>query len=185
MTLPVLVLNSGSSSLKAAVIDAGGRRLLDLVLSDLDGAPRLRIGAAERPLTPAESADPLAAVLTVLVAEPALAAGLTAIGHRVAHGGERFDAPVRVDAAVEAAIESLAPLSPLHNPAALAGIRAARQRWPGVAQVAVFDTAFHATLPRRARAYALPRDLSRRLGLRRTASTARATRSWRRSRRDG
>jgi len=167
MTLPVLVLNCGSSSLKAAVIDADGRRLLDLTLSGLTAAPRLRTGAAERPLTPAEAADPLATTLDALAADGALAGGLAAIGHRVAHGGERFDGPVLVDAGVEAAIEALVPLSPLHNPAALAGMRAARRRWPAVPQVAVFDTAFHTTLPRRAREYALPRALSRQLGLRR------------------
>ena len=167
MTLPVLVLNCGSSSLKAAVIDEGGRRLFDLSLSGLDGTPRLRCGAVERALTPPEAADPLTTVLDSLAAEPAVAGGLAAVGHRVAHGGERFDSPVLVDAGVEAAIEALVPLSPLHNPAALAGIRAARRRWPAAPQVAVFDTAFHATLPRRAREYALPRGLSRQLGLRR------------------
>jgi acetate kinase len=90
-----------------------------------------------------------------------------AVAHRVVHGGDRFVEPVRITDAVEAGIEALAPLAPLHNPVNLAGIRAARAALPDVPQVAVFDTAFHATLPRRARSYALPAELTERHGLRR------------------
>ena len=148
MAAPILVLNCGSSSVRAALIAADGRRLLEL-----------RIGGS--------GASAVRHAFDELDARGAFATLPAAVGHRVAHGGERFSAPVRVDAAVEAAIAALAPQAPLHNPAALAGIRAARTRLPSVPQVAVFDTAFHATLPRRAREYALPRELSARLGLRR------------------
>ncbi|MEX1363234.1 MAG: acetate/propionate family kinase, partial [Nannocystaceae bacterium] len=104
----------------------------------------------------------------LLALAPDSAAGpVGAVGHRVVHGGERFVAPTRVDDEVEAAIERLEPLAPLHNPANLAGIRAARAVCPGVPHVAVFDTAFHSTLPSRARNYALPQSLTRQHGIRR------------------
>ena len=83
------------------------------------------------------------------------------------HGADRYRRPVRVDDAVLSAIEELAELAPLHNPAAAAGIRAAWSALPDVAQVAVFDTAYHATLPPAASTYALDRELSARYGIRR------------------
>ncbi|GAA4079849.1 acetate/propionate family kinase [Nonomuraea soli] len=81
-----------------------------------------------------------------------------AIGHRVVHGGDRFHEPVLVDDDVIAAIADLEPLAPLHNPANLRGVLRCRELFPGVPQVAVFDTAFHATLPPEARTYAVPRE---------------------------
>jgi acetate kinase len=90
-----------------------------------------------------------------------------AVGHRVVHGGARFTEPAEVDDAVLAAIDELAVLAPLHNPPAAAGIRAAREALPGVPQVAVFDTAFHATMPPQAATYAVPREWRERHGVRR------------------
>ncbi len=81
---------------------------------------------------------------------------LAAIGHRVVHGGEKFSEPVKIDEAVIDAIERLAPLAPLHNPANLTGIRVAMEHAPDIPQVAVFDTAFHQTMPEHAYLYALP-----------------------------
>ncbi len=83
---------------------------------------------------------------------------LFGIGHRVVHGGEVFRAPTVIDDAVIAAIRELIPLAPLHNPANLLGIEVARARFPSVPQVAVFDTAFHQTLPPHAYHYAVPYD---------------------------
>ncbi len=83
---------------------------------------------------------------------------LFGIGHRVVHGGERFREPVVIDDEVVAAIRGLTPLAPLHNPPNLLGIEAARTRFPGTPQVAVFDTAFHQTLPPHAFHYATPYD---------------------------
>src|SRR5438552_13211480 len=80
------------------------------------------------------------------------------IGHRVVHGGTRHQAPVRIDADVRAYLESLVPLAPLHEPANLQGIDAAGRAFPGVPQVACFDTAFHAGRPFVADAYGLPRS---------------------------
>ena len=89
-----------------------------------------------------------------------LPADLAAIGHRVVHGGERFSDATLVDDAVLAAIHGLAPLAPLHNPANAQGIEVARTLYPHLAQVAVFDTAFHRTMPSRAYRYALPGDVT-------------------------
>jgi acetate kinase len=86
-------------------------------------------------------------------------ASLFGIGHRVVHGGERFREPARVDAGVLEAIREMIPFAPLHNPGNLQGIEVALATCPGVPQVAVFDTAFHQTMPPRAFRYALPRDL--------------------------
>src|SRR4051794_24389304 len=79
-----------------------------------------------------------------------------AVGHRVVHGGPRFVEPVVVDDEVTAAIRELVPLAPLHNEAALRGIEEAQAALPGVPHVAVFDTAFHATMPEEATRYAVP-----------------------------
>ncbi len=86
---------------------------------------------------------------------------LAAIGHRVVHGGERFRSPTVVDDAVAGAIRDMIPLAPLHNPANLDGIEVARRLFPQVPSVAVFDTAFHQTMPRTAYRYAIPEYLYR------------------------
>ena len=93
--------------------------------------------------------------------------GLTAVGHRVVHGGTLFAEPVRIDDAVVAAIQDLIPLAPLHNPANLAGIEVARQLLPDVPQVAVFDTAFHRTIPEAGATYAIDLATAERFGIRR------------------
>jgi acetate kinase len=92
---------------------------------------------------------------------------LDAVGHRVVHGGTRFLAPTLVDDRVVAAIRDLAALAPLHNPANAAGIEVARALRPDVPHVAVFDTAFHATLPAAAATYALDAGTAARYGIRR------------------
>jgi len=91
---------------------------------------------------------------------------LYAIGHRVVHGGERFLEPIKISEEVICEIEQLIPLAPLHNPANLDGIRVTKKLCPNVPQIAVFDTAFHSTLPQYAYMYALPYDLYERDGVR-------------------
>ncbi|MDF1561595.1 MAG: acetate/propionate family kinase [Deltaproteobacteria bacterium] len=147
--MKILVLNCGSSSLKWQVIDLSADEVI-------------RAGKVER--IGEEKTHPAAIAEVVEAVGPV---ALDAVGHRVVHGGETFVDAVRIDDAVEAQIEACVPLAPLHNPANLAGIRAAREAWPELPQVAVFDTAFHARLPRRARTYALDQDLAERLHLRR------------------
>jgi acetate kinase len=92
---------------------------------------------------------------------------LDGIGHRVVHGGERFREPTLLDESVVAAIREQAPLAPLHNPANLLGIEVALETCPEVPQVAVFDTAFHQTIPPHAYLYAIPYEYYQRLGIRR------------------
>jgi acetate kinase len=91
---------------------------------------------------------------------------IAAIGHRVVHGGERFSRPTVIDEEVKEAIRSLIPLAPLHNPANLTGIEVAQELFPAAVQVAVFDTAFHQTMPARAFRYAVPTDLYEEHGVR-------------------
>jgi acetate kinase len=154
----VLVLNAGSSSLKADVLDpATGARDASVEIDRIGEQSMLTVDD----LPPVH--QPVASMTDALQAAMAhlLRAGpIDAVGHRVVHGGARFTAPTRIDDAVETAVEALIPLAPLHNPAALSLIQAARRAFPSVMHVAVFDTAFHATLPARARAYALPRELT-------------------------
>ena len=162
----ILVLNAGSSSIKGAVIDARtGTRTATLrierlgtddAVARLDGT-ELRIGAV----------DAAGALDQVLPAMTRGVGSLAGVGHRVVHGGERFTAPTLIDDDVVHAIEDLKRLAPLHNPANAATIRAARALLPDIPHIAVFDTAFHATLPRRARAYALPQDVVEAHGIRR------------------
>ena len=94
-------------------------------------------------------------------------ATIDAVGHRVVHGGERFSEPTLIDDAVVTAVRDLVPLAPLHNPANLLGIEQARRRWPDVPHVAVFDTAFHRSLPPAAFRYAVPESWYADLGVRR------------------
>jgi acetate kinase len=160
----VLVLNSGSSSLKYSLLRASSGEALASGVAEQIAEPSGRLthhgpdGAhhVERELADHEEA--LRAVLEAFEDHgPALSeVRLAAIGHRVVHGGTRFSEPVRVADDVVAAIEELVPLAPLHNPANLAGIRTAGALFPGLPQVAVFDTAFHRTLPEAASTYAIP-----------------------------
>nr|BFE82906.1 hypothetical protein GCM10020093_055070 [Planobispora longispora] len=92
---------------------------------------------------------------------------LTAIGHRVVHGGTAFTEPTLITDEVVAGVRDLIPLAPLHNPANLAGMEVARRVRPDLPQVAVFDTAFHATMPAEAATYAIDRETAGRLGIRR------------------
>ncbi len=148
--MTVLTLNAGSSSIKYALFDEAAHPAA-LRSGLLEG---LGVGGASH-------AQALAGLLQQLGGET-----LTAVGHRVVHGGTRFGGPVRVDAEVVAAIEALAPLAPLHQPHNLAGLRAAMAAFPGVPQVACFDTAFHRTMHEVHQRFALPQALHDR-GIRR------------------
>ncbi|HEX4816433.1 MAG TPA: acetate kinase [Nonomuraea sp.] len=169
----ILVLNTGSSSIKYELVDveSGDRPARGLVERIGERAGRLTHRAGDGPPYVRERpypthGDGLEAMLAAFAAAgPELAP--VAVGHRVVHGGTRFAAAALVDDRVIAAIEELAPLAPLHNPVNLAGIRVALAAFPGVPQVAVFDTAFQLTLPPEAYTYAVPRDWRERLGVRR------------------
>lgn len=142
----MLVLNTGSSSVKYQLIDTTtGERLAGGLVEEV-----------------ADHAGALAAIgeqLADILVE--------AVGHRVVHGGERFSEPTLVDDEVVTAIRDLIPLAPLHNPSNLLGVEQARTKWPDVPHVAVFDTAFHRTLPPAAHRYAVPESWYTDLGVRR------------------
>ncbi|RMG30363.1 MAG: acetate/propionate family kinase [Bacteroidetes bacterium] len=166
----LLALNCGSSSIKADVITPeNGKRLLQMRVSRVKEAQPLLWFSDAEALTPCPVSGHEAVLEYALTAlkEKTVQLALGGIVHRVVHGGSRFAEATLINPAVEAAIAELAPLAPLHNPVNLLGIQAARQIWPEPPHVAVFDTAFHATLPRRAKTYALPRELCERHGLRR------------------
>jgi acetate kinase len=166
----VLVLNCGSSSVRYRLVEplSGTVRATGLVerIGETDGrlAHRWMFDSTEagehiEERTFVDHAQALDAVISAFSEHgPDLRERLAAVGHRVVHGGARFADPVVVDDAVLSAIDELAVLAPLHNPASATGIRTARDRLPGVPHVAVFDTAFHATIPPEAATYALPHE---------------------------
>jgi acetate kinase len=161
------VLNAGSSSLKFAVyVIAHGalRRSQSGEVERVGGDGRLLVNAADgkRVLDRSVSTKDHAAALEVLAAlpdGPLSENGLAGFGHRVVHGGPDLDAPVSVDAATLARIEALDPLAPLHNPPAVAVLKAIAERFPKLPQVACFDTAFHRGHPAVADRFAIPDEL--------------------------
>ncbi|WP_333769177.1 acetate/propionate family kinase [Streptomyces sp. IBSBF 2435] len=155
----VLVLNSGSSSVKYQLIDMAGEQRLASGVVERIGEPG---GAADHAQALREAAEDLRG-RGLGLDSPELAA----VGHRVVHGGTRFTAPALITDEVLAGIEELVPLAPLHNPANITGIEVARELRPDLPQVAVFDTAFHATLPEAAARYAIDTATSERYGIRR------------------
>lgn len=160
----ILVVNAGSSSLKLRAFPSGARVLVERIGDDASlesGAPPSR--------TQVRAEDHTAAFGVALEAlAPDLEIGsIDAVGHRIVHGGTTYVEPVVVDAEVERRLERLAGLAPLHNPPNLAALRAAKERLPSVPHVAVFDTAFHARMPRRAYLYGLPLRYLDREGIRR------------------
>ncbi|MEO7097072.1 MAG: acetate/propionate family kinase, partial [Polyangiales bacterium] len=169
--MKVLVVNVGSTSVKYDLYDMDVERSLAHGRVERIGTPNAvhHQGDAAAKIDAPDVRAAMKSILDALAAPGnALATGgLGAIGHRVVHGGERLVQPVRIDAAVEAVIEECAVFAPLHNPANLAGVRAAREVFPDVPHVAVFDTAFHAAMPERAFVYGLPYDLYLEKGVRR------------------
>ncbi|GJD32232.1 putative propionate kinase [Methylobacterium adhaesivum] len=153
----ILVLNAGSSSLRCALFRPGEPvPAWRAHVSDIGKAPRVSIdGEADDGAGP--PARDHAGVARWLFAR--LPAPPSVAGHRVVHGGLRYAAPARVDAEVVGALERLVPLAPAHQPQALACLREVEATWPGLPQVACFDTAFHRSQDRLAQLYPLPRDL--------------------------
>ncbi|HEY4614387.1 MAG TPA: acetate kinase [Citricoccus sp.] len=159
----ILVINSGSSSLKYQLreVEPDGTEPAEPVIAQ---------GLVERIGVPGSGVDNHAEALDRVNQELEEIIGerqIDAAGHRVVHGGERFKAPALVTMEVIRAIERLAPLAPLHNPAAAQGLRAIADRWPDMPQVVVFDTSFHQTMPEEAWRYALPDALYTENGIRR------------------
>ncbi|MBO0880492.1 MAG: acetate/propionate family kinase, partial [Mycobacterium sp.] len=147
-TRSVLIMNTGSSSLKWVVLDASSEVIEQQGEAHWQGTA----GGQHH------------AELSAALGE---VSGVEAVGHRVVHGGLSFRDPVLIDDGVHDEIARLAALAPLHNPAALAGIDAARERFPTIPQVAAFDTAFHRNMPEAAAVYAVPWEWTIRWQLRR------------------
>lgn len=166
-----LVVNCGSSSLKLALFDGQHRKLASALaerLGQSDAFARVESLEETISLDPGASHDQALKTLVAAFRDRGLMSSApTAIGHRVVHGGETFREAVLIDDDVMNAIEDCAGLAPLHNPVNLSGIRATLAQFPEVPQTAVFDTAFHQTLPKRAFLYALPETWYRDWGIRR------------------
>jgi acetate kinase len=169
----ILVLNAGSSSLKFNLVDMKEEKTLADGIAERiglsEGFIRWTIqgekGRLELDMTNHKKA--LAAIMEQLETTVLEGREVEAVGHRVAHGGPNFGDPELITPPVLKEIEELAFYAPLHNPPAALGIRTAQDIFPGVPQVAVFDTAFHHSMPEYAYTYGLPYELSQRLGLRR------------------
>src|SRR5208283_5277888 len=176
----VIVVNSGSSSIKYEIFELNGlvaaaNGLLERI-GEQDSKLRHRrlnpSGTWEEIVETRHVADHREGASLILQVSSSERANSTeaeifAVGHRVVHGGEKFSEPAIINDAVLSDIEALIPLAPLHNPANVIGIKVMRDLLPHVPQVAVFDTAFHQTMPPKAFHYALPNDFYQSLGVRR------------------
>ena len=163
----IFVLNCGSSSFKYQLLDMSDERRVAVGLVERiglkDSILAYQPANGEKTVETGDIADHAEAIRRVLGKLVAPNGGvikslseITAIGHRVVHGGEKFSKSVRVDSNVLATIRENIPLAPLHNPANIIGIEAMMRALPGVPNVAVFDTAFHATMPAESYMYAVP-----------------------------
>lgn len=167
----ILVINCGSSSIKFALVNEAQDTFLLSGLAERLGSPEAVLHwqqEATRDSLVLPGADHRLALSHLLpIVQRAAAGELHGIGHRVVHGGEYFSGACRLDAASLQLIRQIAPLAPLHNPANLQGIEAAMKLFPELVHVAVFDTAFHQTLPEHAYRYAVPQALYAEHGVRR------------------
>jgi acetate kinase len=167
----VLVINCGSSSIKFALRQEGQSEAVLSGLAERLGSPQASLSfksgeqSHQAPLHGSEHVDALSALLPLI--ETHAGQPPSAVGHRVVHGGEHFTGARVIDQEVMEAIEANAPLAPLHNPANLIGIQAAMGVFTDVPHVAIFDTAFHQSMPAHAYRYALPDELYTLHGVRR------------------
>ena len=167
----ILVINAGSSSLKFALVNEAQAQFPIQGLAERLGSAEAMLHWQEgsekhsRPISNATHTEALAQLLPLV--ETVAGGKISGVGHRVVHGGEDFTAACLIDQSALAAINANTPLAPLHNPANLQGIAAVTALYPDLPQVAVFDTAFHQTMPDKAYRYALPETLYREHGVRR------------------
>ena len=171
----VLVINSGSSSIKYQLVDVTSG---DALASGIVERIGLEVGKVkhegpsgatvlEQPVPDHETGMRLVLDLFEQQGPQLREADLTAVGHRVVQGGDVFDGPAVIDDEVLAQIDELSPLAPLHNPANVAGIQAARHAFPNIPHVAIFDTAFHRTMPPAAYTYAIDEQVAKEFKIRR------------------
>ena len=167
--MKILVINAGSSSVKAEIVDTVSQaREASFRLKRLGSdEPELQFFGEESIDCPDSEFESCLTYAFEQLVDRLDGKNPDGIGHRVVHGGDHFQDPELITNEVEAAIESLIELAPLHNPANLKGIRIAKKQWPDLPHIAVFDTAFHQSMPRRAQLYGLPNDLTEKHGLKR------------------
>lgn len=164
--MKILVINAGSSSLKYQLIDMDSKEVMAKGLCErigLDGSLLNHTVNGNKLQIPTEMKNHAQAIKAVIAALLDKEHGvisdmseISAVGHRVVHGGEKFSQSVVITEAVKKALEECIDLAPLHNPPNLTGINACEEAMPGVPQVAVFDTAFHQTMPAESYLYAIP-----------------------------
>lgn len=152
----ILVLNAGSSSLKIEVFNLDLVSIVSGAVTNIGTAGKLTLGSVDRAIKTSSHTDALQAMLRVLVEQGVSLDHLTAAAHRVVHGGTILTQPAEITPQVIAAIESVIPLAPLHNPNNLAAILALEDAAPDLPQYCSFGTAFHATNPEVATRYAIP-----------------------------
>jgi len=150
--MAILVLNCGSSSLKYAVFD--------------DNETLITAGKHERLVSDPDAGESHSEAVEAILGK-CRDYDIAGVGHRVVHGGDTYHEAHVVDEGVLAAIEQFIPAAPMHNPYSLAAIREAQRCWSDIPHVAVFDTSFHARMPRRATTYAIDQDIAQRYGIRR------------------
>jgi acetate kinase len=179
--MKILVINSGSSSIKYQLFDGGKMIPMASGLVEKIGelSSRIKHSAIAIPQSTTRTLEDLQIpdhrtglsymvdlLMDVEIGVITSPDDITAVGHRVVHGGERFSQPTIITGEVLETIETLIPLAPLHNPANLSGIQVAQELFPAATQVAVFDTAFHQTMPAEAYRYAVPNALYEEHGVR-------------------
>ena len=173
----ILVINCGNSSLKYQLIDSSNENVLAKGLCDrigiADSFIKQTVTGKDATVINVDLKDHNIAIAEVVKALTSKEHGviesladISAVGHRIVHGGEKFCESVIIDDEAMKAIEDCVPLAPLHNPANIIGIKACQAAMPGVPQVAVFDTAFHQTMPSEAYMYALPYEYYTKHGIR-------------------
>ena len=174
----ILVINCGSSSLKYQLIDSETENVLAKGIVErigMEGSCITHTPAGKDKVVktqPMEDHNEAVRLVIEALIDPEHGvikslSEIGAVGHRVVHGGEKFKTAVKIDASVIKDIEDLSSLAPLHNPANLIGIRACEKNMPGVPQAAVFDTAFHQTMPQKAYMYGLPYEYYEKYKIRR------------------
>lgn len=173
MSMDILLLNAGSSSIKYQVIDASDESVIATGLIQKIGGTGSTldhtVGGEEFHVAQdfADHEEALHAMVEMFNAHGPVLSEIKAVGHRTVHGGDRFDHTVLITEDVIQALIDLSPLAPLHNPPGITAIRAAQHNLPGVPHVAIFDTAFFAHLPAEAYTYAIDAETAKRLNIRR------------------
>jgi acetate kinase len=166
--MDILVINCGSSSIKADVIDTTTKGTKFSLTAERIGKDlEITMNGIRHEYNGENDFEALLIYLLKVINETAIAPQIKAVGHRVVHGGDIYQQPILIDENVERNIELLCPLAPLHNPSNLLGIKFAQKQFPSLPNIAVFDTAFHQTIPNRAKYYAIDKSLSDKYNIKR------------------